>query len=189
MPQRFFELFDDVGIPGRWELGHLLGSRGQPLEEPWRFRLGERTASSERIRIDLQVSGKPLDFSLADFSTPVVHARVAPLLVELAPDDVQLVPVDIDSRREEYFILNATRVIRCIDDKASKEVKYWKPEDGRPEKTGHYRAVYGMRIDASQAGDAQVFRPWGWTVALIVSEEIKQALERSGATGAKFKEV
>jgi hypothetical protein len=46
-----------------------------------------------------------------------------------------------------------------------------------------------MRIDPSKVGDAKVFRPWGWTVALIVSEEIKEALERIRATGTQFEEV
>ncbi|MCY1083309.1 imm11 family protein [Archangium lansingense] len=54
---------------------------------------------------------------------------------------------------------------------------------------GLYRAVYGMRIDPSKVGDAKVFRTWRWTVALIVSEEFKEALERIGATGTKFKAV
>jgi hypothetical protein len=38
-------------------------------------------------------------------------------------------------------------------------------------------------------GDAKVFRPWGWSIALIVREEIKDALDRMGATGTRFKEV
>jgi hypothetical protein len=46
-----------------------------------------------------------------------------------------------------------------------------------------------MRINPSKVGEAKVFRPWGWDVVLIVSEDIKQALERMGATGARFKEV
>jgi hypothetical protein len=46
-----------------------------------------------------------------------------------------------------------------------------------------------MRIHPSKMGDAKVFRPLGWTAVLIVSEEIKEALERVGATGTKFKGV
>jgi hypothetical protein len=34
-----------------------------------------------------------------------------------------------------------------------------------------------------------VFRTEGWAGTLIVSEEIKEALERMGATGTKFEEV
>ncbi|MBN9686035.1 hypothetical protein JYJ93_26660 [Corallococcus sp. NCSPR001] len=47
----------------------------------------------------------------------------------------------------------------------------------------------GMRIDPAKVGGAKVFRTWGWPVALIVSEEIKETLERAGITGAKFTDV
>jgi hypothetical protein len=68
-------------------------------------------------------------------------------------------------------------------------VHYWRHEDNRPDKLGEYRAVYGMRIDPSKVGDARIFRPWGWRVALIISEDIKQAIESAGLTGTRFVEV
>jgi hypothetical protein len=46
-----------------------------------------------------------------------------------------------------------------------------------------------MRIDPSKVGNARVFRAWGWELAIVVSEAIKDALERMGATGTKFQEV
>ena len=111
------------------------------------------------------------------------------LFANLASQDVQLVPVDVEGQTDEFFILNVTRVVKCIDDEASDEVQYWKPEDGRPENIGSYRAVHGMRIDPSKVGDAKVFRPWGWMVVVIISEEIKLALEDLGTIGAKFRDV
>jgi hypothetical protein len=54
---------------------------------------------------------------------------------------------------------------------------------------GKYFSVRDLRIDRATVGRAQVFRPEGWTVALIVSGEIKDALERMGATGVRFQEV
>ncbi|GMU01423.1 hypothetical protein KH5H1_55430 [Corallococcus caeni] len=63
------------------------------------------------------------------------------------------------------------------------------PQDGRPDRVGQYRDVDGMRIDPTQVGDARVFRTWGWSIALIVSEDIKLALERIRATGIRFTEV
>ncbi len=68
------------------------------------------------------------------------------------------------------------------------EVRYWMPEDGRPDRVGTYSSVSGRRIDSAKVGDAKVFRT-GVHVALLVSEETNQALERIGATGTKFKEV
>ncbi|WP_323383025.1 imm11 family protein [Myxococcus dinghuensis] len=46
-----------------------------------------------------------------------------------------------------------------------------------------------MHLDPSRVGQAHVFRVEGWLGPLIVSEDLKQALERLGATGMKFTEV
>jgi len=187
---RYFKLSDDMSLQGRWLLGDPTDSQGQKVDDPWQFEAGGSVAIEERLKIPIYHPGSPLDFTLTDVGgAPVVHKRAASIFAELAPDDVQVIPVDVDGLLEPYCILVATRLIRCIDDNASEEVRYWKPEDGRPEKVGKYRAVYGMRIDPTKVGDAKVLRTWGWTGALIVSEDIKEALERAGVTGAKFEEV
>ncbi|CAM3131306.1 hypothetical protein COSO111634_03215 [Corallococcus soli] len=98
-------------------------------------------------------------------------------------------PVEVAGHPGPYSILVARRLVRCIDDAASTEVILWAPEDGRPERVGQYRDVDGMRIDPGLVGDAQVFRTWGWSIALIVSEDLKEALERIHATGVRFTEV
>ncbi|MFL5352860.1 imm11 family protein [Archangium sp.] len=118
-----------------------------------------------------------------------MHSRVGDLLARMAPKDVQLFPAEVETQRERYFLVNVIRIVKCIDDQASEEVSYWTEKDGLPEKTGTYFSVAGMRIDPTQVGDAKVFRTWGWHIALIVSEELKEALERIRATGLKFKEV
>jgi hypothetical protein len=189
MAKRYFDLSDDVHVAGRWDLGTPIDAVGQ-AHGSWLFTQGVPAQVQGRLRVPLYRPGKPLDFSLADAGAiPVVHVKAASLLKELAPGDLQLFPVEIDGQPDHFRLVNVTRLVRCIDDEASEEVEYWLPEDGRPEKTGKYRAVAGMRIDPSKVGDAKVFRPWGWTIALIVSEDIKEALERAGVTGMKFKEV
>lgn len=189
MAKRYFQLSDNVSIPGRWELGHPGDAKGHEVEDPWMFREGQPVEVKERLTVPIEEPGKALDFSLAGFSTPVVHARVANVFLELATNDVQLIPVGIQGHKDPYFILVATKLLRCIDDAASEEVLRWTPEDGRPEKVGQYRDVYGMHIAPAKVGDVKVFRTWGWSIALIVSEDIKRALERVKATGVKFTEV
>ena len=92
----------------------------------------------------------------------------------------------MEGHSEPYFILNALRIIRCIDDARCEEVLYWLPEDERPDKLGAYRNVVGLKVDPAKVGDTHIFRPWGWTVALIVSERLKRAFEAEGLTGARF---
>ncbi|MFP2910565.1 imm11 family protein [Pyxidicoccus sp. 3LFB2] len=189
MSKRYFRLSDDLSVPNRWDLGHPEDSQGQELADPWQFTDGRPLRVEERLRIPVRGAGRRLDFSHASFSTPIIHARLAPLFAQQAPGDVQLIPVDVTGQPEQYCILVATRLIRCIDDQRSTEVVYWTPEDERPEKVGEYRDVYEMRIDPTRVGDARVFRTWGWPIALIVSEDLKAALEREEATGVRFTEV
>ena len=140
------------------------------------------------MKIPIELKGRPLDFSWAGVMIPVVHVKVASMLLERAPSDVQLIPADVEGQPEQYVVLVATRLIRCIDEAAS-EVSFWKPEHGVPEKVGDYMGVDRLRIDKTKVGNAKVFRPEGWPVVLIVSEDIKDALEQLGTTGTLFEEV
>lgn len=189
MAQRYFEVTEDMAFPDRWLLGDPIDERGNEVRaRP--FMGGEPTRLDGRLRVPVYHPGTSLDFTRVDTGAiPVITEKVARILTELAPGDVQLFPVGVDSRPETYFLLNVTRLVKCIDDEACTEVLYWNPADGRPDKVGQYRDVYGMRIDPSKVAGAKVFRPWGWRVALIVSEDVKEALERTGATGLVFKEV
>ncbi|MFL5345257.1 MAG: imm11 family protein [Hyalangium sp.] len=187
MPRRFFELYDDLYVRGRWHLKNPTDSNGGRLDD-WAFRHGRPVSFEERLKILIEQNGKPLDFSETNSRIPIVHVKLATVFSELARDDVQLLPVDIEGQPDQYLVLVATRLIRCIDEKASK-VQFWQPEDGLPDKVGQYYAVDHMRVDKATIGDARVFRPEGWPGDLIVSEEIKDALERMSATGAKFEEV
>ncbi|KFA91305.1 imm11 family protein [Archangium violaceum] len=189
MTKRYFELYEDMSSPERWVLDDALDAQGKPVGA--RLYLNEApTRFDGRLRVPILHPGSPLDFSLADGGDfPVVTEKVASTLAELAPDDVQLYPAEVDSRPEPYFLVNVARQVSCIDDEACAEVLYWKPEDNRPDKLGQYRAVYGMRIDTSKVGDARIFRTRGFPRTLLVAEDVKEALERTGASGLDFREV
>jgi hypothetical protein len=187
MAQRFFKLADDVYVPHRWHLASPIDRRGSTLQD-WDFTRGSPVQVEGRLKIPTKIAGSPLDFSEAGLKVPVVHVKVASMLAEHAPADVQFIPSEIEGQPDQYLVLVATRLIRCIDEAAS-QVRFWTPEHGVPDKVGQYIAVDRMRIDKAKVGDAKVFRPQGWEVVLIVAEEIKDALDRMGATGTRFEEV
>ena len=187
MAQRFFKLSDDMDVPRRWLLATPVNDQGQKVHD-WDFKIGMPVHMEGRLKIPIKVAGRPLDFSWAISSIPVVHAKVAAIFADRAPGDVQLIPADIEGQPEQYVVLVATRLIRCIDEEAS-EVSFWKPEHGLPDMVGQYMGVDRLRIDKTKVGNAKVFRPEGWEVVLIVAEELKDALERMGATGTHFEEV
>jgi hypothetical protein len=190
MARHFFRLGIDVYVGGRWYLGEPTSLTGQELEDVWAFSYGQPVEVRERLRVPIERPGKPLDFDTAGVGqAPIVHARVASVFREMAPNDVQLFPVEIQGQAEPYFLVNVARTVRCIDDKASAEVQFYTLQDGRPDRIGEYRSVIGLRIDKSKVGDARVFRPWGWSPPVIVDGEIKDSLERIGLVGGRFDEV
>jgi hypothetical protein len=187
MVQRFFKLSDDRYVPQRWHLDTPLDGRGRKVFD-WDFKRGTPVHVEGRLKIPIEIAGVPLDYTWAGLSIPVVHAKVASMLAKREAGDVQLLPADIEGCPEPYFVLVATRLIRCIDEQASR-VLLWTEKDGEPDRVGQYRDVRDMRIDKTKVGNAQVFRPEGWEVVLVVSGEIKDAMEALGATGTRFQEV
>ncbi|XHF10467.1 hypothetical protein NR798_47730 [Archangium gephyra] len=184
---RYYELRDDLHHPGRWHLRSPVDEHGQKLN-PWQFTESRRLEPQGHIRFPVRPDGVTLDFTQDAFANPVLHARVVQLFEHMGIQEVQFLPVQVDGHPGPYFILNALRILRCIDEARCAEVQYFTPEDGQPEKVGEYKYVRGMRIDPAKAEGARVFRAWGWD-ALIVSEDLKQALEHEGLTGPVFTEV
>jgi hypothetical protein len=187
MAQRFFELADDVYVPNRWHLATPTDSQGRKVFD-WDFTKGAPVHVEGRLKVPIKIAGMPLDYSEAGLGIPVVHRKVATVLAQVAPGDIQLIPADIEGLPDQHFVVVATRLIRCIDEKASR-IRLWTVEDGVPNKVGQYRDVRDLRVDKAKVGNAKVFRPEGWVVVLIVSEELKDAMERLGATGTRFTEV
>ncbi|AKI98807.1 Hypothetical protein AA314_00434 [Archangium gephyra] len=165
-----------------------MDEHGQKID-PWQFTEGRRLEPQGVIRFPVRPEGVVLEFTLDSFATPVVHGRVVQLFERLGIQDVQFLPVEVEGHAGPWFILNALRILRCIDDARCAEVRYFTPQDGQPEKVGEYKNVRGMRIDPARTEGAHLFRPWGWYLSLIVSEDLKRALEREGLTGPVFTEV
>jgi hypothetical protein len=190
MPTRFFDLKIDVYVPGRWYLAEPAHLNGQEMDDIWAFVQGKPVELRERLRIPLFKPGRPLDIEFAGAGQPpIVSARTAAVFREMASNDVQLFPVEVEGQSELYFLLNVARELRCIDDAACAEARRWTLEDGRPDRVGQYHVVSGLRIDPSKAGDARVFRLRGYHPPIIVDASLKEALERTGIEGGRFDEV
>lgn len=194
---RYFEVGEDMGrrIPGRWTLGYIEDEDGNPLP----------------LSYGIPFHGKPLDggapdgsestdYSEAGYSVPVVRAQLAKAIAAAARADVQCIPIKLEGF-SGFVVLNVLRVVDCIDveksgfrrlsDEEFKEQSEGCPEEYRcPEVYSYGRGGRdGVRvyIDGSRVpDDAHIFRTKGFESKLVVSERIKEVMERSGSIGAKF---
>jgi hypothetical protein len=186
---RYFELEDDMRIKGRWHLSAPVGTSGGEID-PWQFKKGRVLKLDGEPVFHLSRPGLPLDFSLAGFTIPLLCSQAASVFEKLGVhEEIQLIPARVEGQAQGYFILNPLKVIRCIDDARCEEVEVWGPEDGAPDRIGEYQNVVGLKIDTTRVAGANIFRPWGWTGVLIVSERVKLAMEEEDLVGPVFTEV
>jgi len=181
----YFDLRDDDTIPNRWYLGELHDMHGIELPEYYRET---RYQSFPALVVDLERPGRPLDFTMT-IVRPVVSQTLAQAMAGAAGDDLQCLPVGVVGHPGALMFLHSTRIVRCLDESRSEWTK-WTPNDHRADLAGSYRQVIDLTLDVDQIpSDAHFFRVWGWEVALIVSEVVKDVMESTGCLGARFTSV
>jgi hypothetical protein len=160
-----------------WSFWRLLG--GASLEgsdwQPWRARVKQL--------------GQRLPFSFAGFDVPVVATEIAEQLAPILGEQAQFPVLDVAGEEATYRILVATRTVQCVDEEESQFIK-WGPSDGRPDKCGEYRMFTRLRLDPARVpSDTRVFRVWGWSQALIVTEPVAVVLKSCVPLGLKYEPV
>ncbi|MFP2895990.1 imm11 family protein [Corallococcus sp. 4LFB] len=188
MEARFYWV-EMADVP-QWLVSTPEPASGGAFEEPWMFADGRVLSPPGPIRAEISHPGQKRAFMFSVIEkAPIVSEAVANVFRSFAPDDVQLFPVSIEGEAEPYFVVNATRVVDCIDEARCREVHHYAEDDPFPEYAGEYRWIYGLRIDPAKTGGAQVLRPKKFKTAFIVSEEVKTALEAVGNLGVSFEPV
>ena len=174
----------------QWFIETPAPASGGEFDEPWMFGEGRLIPEPGPIKAQVDRPGEKRTFMFAGLeSVPVVSEAVANVFRTLAADDVQLFPVTVGAESERYFIANASKTIDCIDESSCREVHRYDQDDPFPERNGTYRWIYGLRIEPAKTEGARVFRPKRFTHALIVSEEVRAALEEVGNLGVDFERV
>jgi len=113
---------------------------------------------------------------------------LAHVIEQIANGDIQRLPLDIPGH-EGFEVLNSIRLIKCLDETRSEFTK-WTDKDHRADLAGQYRMVTKLKIDTSQLPPScHFFRIEGWPIGLIVSEDVKAAMEHCDCLGAKFEDV
>lgn len=178
---------DDLDFADRWFLGEPASAASTTIDA--RLFTDARVYHGP-LPADLPIKqhGRPVQFLLAAFDMPVVSTRVADIVEQHAPGEIQRFPVTLDGRVRGYEILNVLTAVACVDETRTK-IERWKPEDDRPDKVGQYRAIYNLTVDPLRAAGRHIFRLAEWDIALIVSDTLRRALLVVPDLGIDFKRV
>lgn len=186
---KYYRVLDDLKFPARWHLEAPVDGAGREVD-PWQFTDGKLLEVRSDLSVPVRHAGVTLDFTFAAFDVPVVTPRAQSAIMSAAASDIQLLPVAVDQADTAggpFAILNATRLIPCLDESRSEFMK-WTKADRRPDRVGKYRMVTRLRIESEKV-TADVFRIAGWEVALIVSDNVREAMRAASITGVRFEAV
>jgi hypothetical protein len=180
-------LADNQGYADAWFLGAPRAIDGKPIES-WDFTFGRPYIGPSPAFVAIQKQGRPAAFALGSFDMPVVSRGVAERLSRVCPTDFERYPVTIDENVQGFEIINAIHAVRCVDESRAKTRK-WGPDDMRQDKLGQYIEIDPLLIDPRKVEGRHLFRIWGYDVALIASDEVKQSLTDICDLGVVFKPV
>ena len=153
------------------------------------FVSGHAYGGSEPVRVASALGPALPDVLFGFQAMPIVATQLAEAIRRVAPHDVQLVRTVIGACDERFRIVNITRMLDCIDERAS-QVQIATVDDIRTGRAyGRYRADSRIRIRAKAAHGAQLFRLLHWPVAVIASHEVIALLEAARATGVRWEPV
>lgn len=182
-PRYVYRVEIDAARQDQWYLSnpHTSGVELDP-------RVFTRCVKVDPVPSDLVVkvgqAGSPIEFNLAAFDMPVVTKDVGELIERVAPADVQRIPALVEGTDGTYEILNVLNAVDCIDQERTRGTR-WDWSDGRPEMSGKYRMIVDLRV-RSQGLQHKIFRVAGWEIALLVTEDVKAALEAHKVSGITY---
>lgn len=185
--RKFYRLLADLAAKSRWYLKSPLDPIGNEVD-PRLFTQGHTVSLPLAMTLPIRRDGDEIGFNFCDFDMVVTPAVVNADLEKLVGSAIQRIPVTVDSRENEFEILNICKLVSCIDESRSLFTK-WAGADGRPEKVGEFRMIAKLKIDSTIVNGHHIFRVAGWPIALVISEEVKNLFEASQLSGIRYERV
>ena len=179
----YYRLFMELEIPGKWYLSDILGPNRKEVM-PSTFNAGFPVDPIPGLTVIPNVTGNPIDFTLTTFQVPIVSSAFAEVVEAMDAEAIQRIPVTIFPSFTGFEILNVIRTVACLDYEKSRFTIYG--EFHPVEKQGKISAIVDLRILPEKAEGYHIFRLAEWILAIIVSETLKNALEKEGFIGMKF---
>ncbi len=148
----------------------------------WRFFKFKEWSPTFRPVYKKLVDGKPVDYTVTPFGTPIVSDNFARCLMSKCDSDVQVIPCDIRGEDGSWYIANVLSSVDCLDREKSQAIYY---PANHPEKPNQPRMISRLIVRAASAEGHHFFRVKDW-VSIIVSKSMRDEIIARKFTGMNF---
>lgn len=186
----YYILWQDMSIEDQWFLDEPTTRDGEQIEG-WHFTMGRPYDGPLPLICKRYQNGKEMPISFGGLDTPYMRKDLANAVASVDPASVQRIPVSVENATAEYEIVNPIVVVDAIH--ASSEIERFSDDEIErdPELGTRLKSVWKLVLDRSRIPNGcQVFRLRHSLTDIIVSDEIKKAIEKTCRNhGGKFTPV
>lgn len=175
---RFFDLAIDMTDGVQWLLD--APTTGGPGFTFGFYSVGERRDGVVATTTVLR-PGVPQPLSWTQSMVPVVTEEVRDLIEEVTPGAVQWVPLEIEGHPEPRFLMNILHLIDCID--VDRSVGKQRPPG---DEKGGWSSLTELHVKADLDPECDVFRVAGFSVIIVISGRLKEALDAAGVRSMRY---
>jgi len=177
----YYDISIDKAKKRYWFISDLHKQDGEKIDE-FVFQYGKEVAIDGELFYNIEIQGAVPDLCFASVNaSPVVCQNIANEIKELVNDAVQILPVNVIGCQQKFFIINPLRIFDCIDMTNSQYMEFNQPPLPK-------HSFIKLIIDESKVS-AHIFRPKNWEIAFIVSDKVKNILEKYNMDDIIFKKV
>lgn len=145
----------------------------------WAYSAGTPIEDACEVPCLVDQPGLSADFNMDGLTAvPIVSSRLAGVLLELAPSNIQLISANLNARGE-WKVVNVVSLVDAFDDCNSIASR---SDDER----SALRGVMRLIVDPSKIGSQHLFRLSATTNDIIVSETLMRRCQDSAFTNMKF---
>jgi hypothetical protein len=180
---KYYRLKDDINHPNRWYLGDVKGL------DNWELISSDFKADTT-YEIEVTQCGGEMDFTQTNaYAIPIVSEEVKKSLE--CYEELNFVSLKIVNKdcSQKYFAMIILESVKCVDESKSEFQKFEDNDPVRPDKAGEYRGFIKLWLNTERIIGVNVFRLKKFETAIIVSEVIKDRLEKLGLIGMRFYSV
>ncbi|WP_420589505.1 imm11 family protein [Bacterioplanoides sp.] len=154
------------------------------------WELALKLDPEREYEIEVCRDGSEMDYTCNEaYGVSVVSKKFKDALSSVA--DIEFAKVNIIGKKtdSEFYIMAVPKELACINEEASEFQKFEVNDPVRPDKAGEYRGFFKMVVDPMKCEGSNIFRIKGFSIAIVVSDQVKQNLESVGILGAEFKSL
>lgn len=178
----YYLINDDINFSKRWYLGEIA------LSDNWQI---QKYIDTERVyEIELYQDGSVMDYTCNEaYGVSIVSGKLKNLMSDFT--GVTFAKANIIGKEldDKFYIMAIPNELECINEELSEFSKFEENNPIRPDKAGEYSSFLKMVVDPEKCSNCDIFRVKGYSIAIVVSSNVKRRIEDAGILGVDFKKV